>query len=79
MFADGCQDSMEENGTYGPACILWDFMCGSFIVVEVVLVWWMVVVEMDYVYGSKSDIYFHVGILIILRIFCSVVCFLMGD
>ena len=26
MFTDGCEDSMEENGTYGPVGILWDLM-----------------------------------------------------
>ena len=26
VFGDRCEDSMQENGTYCPASILWDFM-----------------------------------------------------
>ena len=32
VLADGCKDSMEENGIYSPVGILWDFM------------WWTVMV-----------------------------------
>ena len=31
VFGDGCEGSIEENNTYGPAGISWDFM------------WWRVV------------------------------------
>ncbi len=32
VFADGYEDSMEENGTYSPVGILWDFMWWSMVV-----------------------------------------------
>ena len=55
-FGDGCGSSWKENGTYSAAGVLWVFFGDGvrrFLVMEVVLVWWIVVVEIDNVCGSK--------------------------
>ena len=52
VFGDECEWSMEENGSYGAAGVLWDFRD---VVWCFLLVLRMAVMKIDYVYGSKCE------------------------